>query len=126
MKQPADNRSRIIWIIDANHWERVNIRALLIERGFQVEGFVSIFHAVSSLFSGIFERPAVIVFERKKLVSDPAELDEVFRVGAPVVLLTGVFEADCEIRRKYEWAAILCRPFTVGQVADAVEAVARC
>ncbi len=57
----------LIWIIDNNHWERANIRAVLIERGCEVEGFVSIFHAVVMLYREIVEKPAAIVLEIKNL-----------------------------------------------------------
>lgn len=114
-------RSQVIWIIDNNHWERANIRALLIERGYIVEGFLGILHAVSSLYRGLVEEPAVIVLETKNLGYQPAEINELFRFEAPVILLAGVFDKPQDQLEKYKWAEILCRPFTIGQVADAVE-----
>ncbi len=113
----------IIWIIDNNHWERASLGALLIERGYAAEGFSSIFHATSTLYGGLVEKPAVIVLETVNLDARPEELDEVVRHGAPIVLLTGVFNKAPELLEKHKWAKVLRRPFTVGQVADAVEAL---
>jgi hypothetical protein len=110
----------VIWLIDKNHWERANIRALLIEHGFQVEGFVSIFHAVAMLYREIVDKPDLIVLEHHGLVYKRPELDELVRLGAPVILLTGVFEDDRELLEKHRWAAVLRRPFSIGQVADLV------
>ncbi len=112
-----------IWIIDSNHWERVNIRAVLIDLGYEVEGFVSIFHAVVMLYREIVEKPAVIVLEIKNLPHVGHELEELARIRAPIILLTGVYE-DTDLAGKHRWAEVLRRPFSVGQVAEAVERLA--
>jgi FixJ family two-component response regulator len=110
----------VIWIIDNNQWERANIRAVLIERGCDVEGFVSIFTAVVSLYRELVEKPAAILLEIKDLPYNSRELDELARIGAPIVLLTGVYE-DGELVDKHKWAAVLRRPFTIEQVILTVE-----
>jgi FixJ family two-component response regulator len=117
LKQP------IIWIIDNNHWERANLGAVLIERGYEVEGFVSIFDGLVMFYREKIEKPAVIVLEIKNLLYQGAELDELLRIGAPVILLSGVYE-DMESARRRQWAAVLRRPFTVGQVAQTAERLA--
>ena len=114
----------LIWIIDNNHWERADIRALLIEGGCEVEGFASIFHAIVALYREIVEKPAVIVLEIKNLPYRSGELEKLTRVGVPIVLLTGVYE-NRELADKHRWAAVLQRPFTIGQVVEAVEAALR-
>ena len=45
------------------------------------------------------------------------------RIGVPVILLTGVYE-DMELTQRHQWAAVLRRPFTIGQVAETVERLA--
>ncbi|SPJ14189.1 hypothetical protein SBDP2_1440002 [Syntrophobacter sp. SbD2] len=42
----ANIKQPLIRIIDINHWKRVNLRAVPIERGCKVEGFESILHSV--------------------------------------------------------------------------------
>jgi DNA-binding NtrC family response regulator len=116
----ASSKKRLIWIIDNNHWERANLRAVLIEQGCEVEGFVSILQAVVMLNRGIVEKPAAIVLEIKNLPYGSPEVDELVRTGAPIILLTGVYE-DRELADKHKWAAVLQRPFTIGQVAQTVE-----
>ena len=119
----ANRKQPIIWIIDNNHWERANLRAVLIERGYEVEGFVSISHALLLFYREKVEKPAVIVLEIKNLQYQGAEPDELLRIGVPVILLSGVYE-DMELAQKHQWAAVLRRPFTVGQVAETSERLA--
>jgi hypothetical protein len=116
----ASRKQPLIWIIDGNHWERVNLRAVLIERGCEVEGFESIFHAVVMLYREIVEKPAAIVLEINNLAYQSRELDELVHIAAPVILLTGVFEGRT-LADEHKWAAVLRRPFTIGQVAQTVE-----
>jgi FixJ family two-component response regulator len=116
----ASSKQPLIWIIDSNHWERANLRAVLIERGFEVEGFASIFHAVAMLHREIVEKPAAIVLETKNLAYQSQELDELCRIEAPVILLTGVYEGS-RLANERKWAAVLRRPFTMVQVARTVE-----
>jgi len=115
-----DRKKPLIWIIDNNHWERANIRAVLIERGCEVDGFVSVFHAVVALERVILEKPSLIVIETKNLPYRSGELEVLTRFGAPIVLLTGVYE-NRELVDKHRWDAVLRRPFTIGQVAETVE-----
>ena len=116
----VDRQKPLIWIIDSNHWERANIRAVLIERGCEVDGFVSVLHAVVALDRVILEKPSLIVFETKNLPYGSGELEALTRIGAPIVLLTGVYE-NRESVDKHRWAEVLRRPFTIGQVAETVE-----
>jgi hypothetical protein len=115
----AENQP-IIWLIDNNHWERADIRALLIELGFQVEGFVDIRHSLSLFHREIVEKPDLIILELHGLVFKESELDKLSRLEAPVILLTGVFEDDRQPLVKYKWSAVLRRPFSIGQLAELV------
>ena len=36
----------VVWIVDADHWPRAELRALLIERGYDAIGFESLVDAV--------------------------------------------------------------------------------
>ncbi len=116
----ASPRKPLIWIIDNNHWERVNIRAVLMDRGCEVEGFASIFRALVMHYGGIVQTPAAIVLEIRNLTYQSGQLEELARIGAPLILLTGVYE-DSELVDKHKWAAVLRRPFTIGQVVLTVE-----
>ncbi len=120
----ASLREPLIWIIDNNHRERVILRAVLMERGWEVEGFASIFRAVVLFLREIVEKPDAIVLEIKNLEYQSQELDELARIGAPVILLTGVYEGG-KPADEHKWAAVLRRPFTIGQVVGTVERLAR-
>ncbi len=99
------------------------MRAVLIERGYEVEGFVSILHALLMFYREKVEKPAVIVLEIKNLQYQSAEPDELFRIGVPVILLSGAYE-NVELAQRHQWAAVLRRPFTIGQVAQTAERLA--
>lgn len=114
----------LVWIVDNNHWERANIGAVLTEQGFEAEGFASISDAVVLLHRETVKKPAAIVIETKNLPYQSEQLDELARIGAPVILLTGVYE-DRELADKQKWAAVLRRPFSVGEVAGTVERLLR-
>jgi hypothetical protein len=85
-----------------------------------VEGFEGILRAVVMLYREIVEKPAAIVLEIKNLAYQSREVDELVRIGAPIILLTGVYE-DRKLADEHRWAAVLRRPFTIGQVVQAVE-----
>ncbi len=85
-----------------------------------MEGFESIFHAVVTRCREIVEKPAAIVLEIKNLAYQSRELGDLVRIGAPVILLTGVYEGSM-LADEHKWAAVLRRPFTIGQVAQTVE-----
>ncbi|MHC1726333.1 MAG: hypothetical protein AB9866_10050 [Syntrophobacteraceae bacterium] len=110
----------LIWIIDNIHWERANIRACLMEEGFEVDGFESIFHALVGLYREIVEKPALIVLEIQNLGYRTSDLEELLRLDVPILLLTGVFE-EKKLLEKWKWPAVMRRPFTIGQVAETIE-----
>lgn len=84
---------------------------------------MSIFDGLVMFYREKIEKPALIVLEIKNLQYLGAELDELLRIGAPVILLSGVYE-DMESARRHQWAAVLRRPFTVGEVAQTAERLA--
>ncbi len=83
----ANLKHPLIRIIDSNHWERVNLGAVLIEHGCKVEGFESIFHAFVMLCREIVEKPAAIVLKIKDLAYQSRELEQHARSKEPVILL---------------------------------------
>jgi hypothetical protein len=62
-----------------------------------------------------------IVAELRGLSYRHNELDAITRVGIPTIALGGAVELDAEWVKQFEWAAVLQRPFTIGNVADVVE-----
>lgn len=116
----VQGKQPLIWIIDNNHWERANIRALLLEMGYEVEGFVSIVHAMVGLYRGIVKKPALIVLEIQNLGYRSSDLERLFRLDVPVVVLTGVYEAR-QVFEKWNRTTVMQRPFTIGQVVETIE-----
>lgn len=116
-----DQKKAVIWIVDNQQWPRSNIRAELMERGFEVIGFTNPRHAVTAYKNRLYERPKIIILELVGLDADDDEISALRCIGVPAIVLGGAVELNRERVKNSEWAAILQRPFTIGKVADMVD-----
>ncbi len=115
----------IIWIIDSQQWPRAYLGALLIERGFDVLGFMELDRAVTALRDPHYARPRLIVLELKDLSVTGDQLETLLHLSIPIVGLTGTTEINNEKIKGMKWAALIRRPVTIGRVADLIEALLR-
>jgi hypothetical protein len=120
-RRGMERTQRTVWIIDRQDWPRAFLRAELIERGFEVESFLSLSHALRALTDAQHPRPHLIVLELRDLDPQPAELETVTHAGIPTLLLAGGIKLSSERVQGQPWTAVLRRPVTIGQVADKVE-----
>ena len=111
----------VIWIIDSQQWPRAYLRAELIERGFEAVGFIELAHALAALHHPYSAKPCLIVLELRGLSHKHDELDTLAHVAIPIIALGGAVELNAEWVKQFKWAAVLQRPFTIGNVADVVE-----
>lgn len=111
----------VIWIIDSQHWPRANLRAELIERGFEAVGYINPAHALAAFRYPLIKEPHLIVLELCDLILERHELEALVRIGVPIILLGGVTELNQKLISDFQWTATIQRPFTIGTVADAVE-----
>lgn len=111
----------VVWIIDSQQWPRACLRAELMERGFEVIGFVSPAHALRAYRRGLYERPRNIILELFALDAVEDEIAAVSRLGIPTLVLGGAVELSRDFVRNLTWASVLRRPFSIGNVADTVE-----
>jgi hypothetical protein len=111
----------VVWVIDADHWPRACLRAELMERGFEVIGFEGMSRALSALRHGLYERPFAMVIDLHRLAFQPKEREALTRIAALKVLLGGTVELDEAWIKEAGWTMVMRRPFTIGDVADAVE-----
>ncbi len=103
----------VIWIIDAEQWPRALLRAELIERGYDAVGYITVRDAIDSL---PWRRPDAIVVE---LRGQPMPLVErLLGLHVPIVIVGGIPEINDLPQR--EWAAVLHRPVSIGDIADRV------
>ena len=106
---------RVIWIIDVEQWPRAMLRAELIERGLDAVGYITVRDAIESLPS---RTPDAIVAD---LRGQPMPLvEKLLQIGVPVLVIAGMPEINDLPDRP--WAAVLRRPITLGEIADAVTA----
>jgi hypothetical protein len=111
----------IIWIIDNQQWPRAYLRAELIERGFEAVGFIELAHALAAFHHPYSAKPGLIVLELQGLSHKHDELDALAQIAIPIIALGGAVELNAEWVKQFKWAAVLQRPFTIGNVADVVE-----
>jgi DNA-binding response OmpR family regulator len=110
-----------VWIVDRQHWPRALLRGELLESGLEVVGFVSLQDALASLELAAIPQPDLIIVELKGLGSGGDErLARLAGERLPIILLGGEVELSNEVVRLGVWAAILKRPFTIGQVVQVV------
>ncbi len=110
-----------IWIVDSQHWPRAYLRAELIERGFDVVGFVELGEALAALYDPGYLTPRLIILELKGQSIAKSDLETLSHFGIPAVALGGAAELSDERVKSFKWAALMQRPFTIGRVADVVE-----
>jgi DNA-binding response OmpR family regulator len=108
----------VVWIIDAEQWPRALLRAELIERDLDAVGYITVRDAVDSL---PWRMPDAIVVD---LRGQPIPLVERLRqLNVPIVIVAGAPELyDLP---EGEWAAVLRRPVTIGEIAERVIALLR-
>ena len=115
-----------VWIIDNEQWPRATLRAELLARGYEVVGFHRVLHALARLNDAGVPRPAIVVLELRDQPVSPALLGALRETGLPVILLGGAVElSDPSLAAVLAVAvAVLRRPFSVGDVVNAVARVA--
>ncbi len=111
----------VIWIIDSQQWPRAYLRAELIERGFDVVGFVELGEALAAFNDPEYVTPRLIVLELQRQSITKTDLEVLALFGIPAVALGGAAELSEERVKSFKWAALMQRPFTIGKVADVVE-----
>jgi len=115
----------VVWIIDREQWPRACLRAELIARDFEAVGFDDPMQALAALARADAARPEVVVVERRGMEIERSALDSLARSGAALVALGGSIELRTEAIRTFAWAAVMRRPFSVGDVAEAVARLTR-
>jgi FixJ family two-component response regulator len=113
----------VVWIVDADHWPRAELRALLIERGYDAMGIETVRDAVLRARLPRPELPSVIVVDLASLDGSEALLAALFETGVPSIAIAGAVAGEQERARHRGWAVFLRRPVTLGEIADAVTAV---
>jgi DNA-binding NtrC family response regulator len=112
--------NHLIWIIDRQHWPRALLRAELIERGFDAEGFEEITDAFNALRKRGAVTPHVIVLELLEQDIKQDDLNNLTQTCIPLIILGGETELNEQILKTHDRIAVMKRPLTIGEVADRV------
>jgi hypothetical protein len=109
-----------VWIVNSDHWPRAYLRAELIERGYDAEGFVTLTELLVRLALAP-ARPALVVLDlqgQRSQGSNDRQLTRLLGAGFPVLAIGGAAEWEDEGLRTRPWTRFLRRPLTIGEVAD--------
>ncbi len=118
-----EGREPLVWIVDCEHWPRADLRAELIERGFDAVGFIRLEPVLAALQRTSSPRPRVLIVELRGQQFGAPELQKLAASNVPIVLLAGALEMQQPEIMQFEWAALMKRPVTLGQIADEVETI---
>ena len=125
MDSPLDETKPVIWIVDREQWPRANLRALLLDQGFDALGFIELDGALAALKDPHYPKPFIVVLELHGLSPTEKELGTLTRLSIPMVGLAGAVEMSQEWIQNVQWAALIQRPNTIGQVVDTIEKLVR-
>jgi AmiR/NasT family two-component response regulator len=110
-----------VWVIDRQQWPRALLCGELLESGLEAIGFAFLEDALTAFEQPAAFQPDLLVIELKGLgVAVDESLARLARMDVPIILLGGAVELNREVVRLGDWAAILKRPFTLGQVVRLV------
>jgi DNA-binding NtrC family response regulator len=122
MDSPLDEMAKpVVWIIDSQQWPRANLRALLIDRGFDAIGFIKLHQALAALNEPDYPKPRIVMVELHDLSPTEEELETLARLPMPMIALAGALELNQEWIKRIKWAALIQQPVSIGQVVDAIE-----
>jgi DNA-binding response OmpR family regulator len=117
----AGTRQPSIWIISFEPWPRAMLRAELIERGYDATGYLTVDQALVELMRNPTEKPQAIILDLGGQAITHALLSALAREGIATVILGGAVELGDPLIRKFTWAGVLRRPFTIGEVVDRIK-----
>ena len=111
----------VVWIVDSQQWPRANLRALLIDRGFDAIGFIEFHQALAAWNDPDQPKPGILVLELHDLSPTDEELKALARLPIPLIALGGAVELNQDWIKEVKWRALIRRPVTIGQVAETIE-----
>ena len=115
----------VLWLIDSEQWPRACLRAELIERGYDPRGFITIRDALASLPRDESSMPELIILELRGQSLNRQLVEEFANLRIPTIVLGGNAELNEPLIQQNQWAAVLRRPVSLGNIADAVEKIVR-
>jgi hypothetical protein len=121
---PPDIGERpIVWIVDSEQWPRANLRAELIERGYDAVGHIALSPVLAALRGTCEAIPRALVLELRNQEVTRTDLQTLAATGIPVIILGGAVELQQPGIGELQWAAVMRRPVTLGEIADTVQQI---
>jgi DNA-binding NtrC family response regulator len=114
-----DLRSFRVWIVDCEQWPRACLRAELIERGYDVRGFVTIESALNALKRA--PEPHMLILELRFQPMDRRNIEALGNLKFPIILIGGTVELNNPLLQLRRWERVLKRPVSLGHISDVVE-----
>ena len=120
---PQTDDQPLVWIVDCEQWPRANLRAELIERGYDAVGYIALAPVLSALHRASRPKPRVLVLDLRGQSVAEADFEKLAASSINVVIVGGAVELQQPGVGSRPWAAVLQRPITLGEIADAVERI---
>lgn len=111
----------VVWIVDSKQWPRACLRAELLDRGLEAIGFPTPARAIAAFHFRMYEAPRLIILDLFELEGTDEDILVLSKLGIPIMILGGAAQLNKEIAKKGTWAAMMRRPYTIGNIADKVE-----
>ncbi len=114
----------LIWIVDAEQWPRAALCAELIERGYDVVGYLGLGEPLALLRAPQPRvKPRAIVLDLRGQTIGADALEELSCSEIPLILLGGVPDINEPALRLFKPAVLLKRPIMLGEIADTLQKV---
>ncbi len=121
----TETKQPIVWIVSSEQWPRALLRAELIENGYDAVGYVNLDQALTALSGRIEGKPVAIVLDLNNQLITGDLLSALEQHATPTIILGGMLEIEDPLIRHFSWAAVLKRPFTIGDVVAVLDRVVR-
>jgi hypothetical protein len=106
----------VVWLVDPDHWPRALLRAELIERGYDAIGFAGLDEAIVRLATERRRRPRLVLINLSGQPVTPGAVSLLSAGSVPVLGVAGATDG-----RGLALSAVLHRPVSLGEIADAIE-----
>ena len=113
----------VVWVIDSDQWPRALLRAELIERGYDAIGFTSVAEAITRLALDRRRRPRLVLVALAGQELTRTGVALLSAGGVPVIGVAGEVQV-ASAPEHLGLTALIRRPVSLGEIAEAVEQVA--
>ncbi len=118
-----ETKQPVVWIISTEQWPRALLRAELIEDGYDAVGYLTAEQTLEALRCPSAEKPGAVILDLNGQTLTSSLLSALQHKAVPVILLGGSVELSDPLVDEFHQAAILKRPFAIGDVVAVLKSL---